>query len=177
MFFGRISGDDGRLFCFSAFGRSLGKTKGFLVSLLLISLGMLCVYFAPSLAWLLVFRFITGLGIGGILPNLATVASEFSTATARDFNVGIVQGGWPLGAILTGFVVAWVFPLLGWRATFLIASAFSFALLILVYFSCRNPLDSSPKRRISTRLGLENFSPLSTERPLCCYGRLFSLAF
>ena len=129
-----LAGMTAGCFVLAPLGDLWGRRKVFLVSLLLISLGMLCVYFAPSLAWLLVFRFITGLGIGGILPNLATVASEFSTPTARDFNVGIVQGGWPLGAILTGFVVAWVFPLLGWRATFLIASAFSFALLILVYF-------------------------------------------
>ena len=129
-----LAGMTAGCFVLAPLGDLWGRRKVFLYSLFLISLGMLCVYFAPSLAWLMVFRFITGLGIGGILPNLATVASEFSTPKARDFNVGIVQGGWPLGAILTGFVVAWVFPLLGWRATFLIASAFSFALLLLVYF-------------------------------------------
>ena len=129
-----LAGMTAGCFVLAPLGDQLGRRKVFLASLLLISSGMLLVYFAPSLTWLLVFRFITGLGIGGILPNLATVASEFSTPKARDFNVGIVQGGWPLGAILTGLVVAWVFPLLGWRATFLIASAFSFALLLFVYF-------------------------------------------
>ncbi len=129
-----LAGMTAGCFLIAPFGDQWGRRQVFLASLLLISVGMLLVYFAPSLTWLLVFRFITGLGIGGILPNLATVASEFSTDKTRDFNVGIVQGGWPLGAILTGFVVAWIFPLLGWRATFLIASAFSFALLLLVYF-------------------------------------------
>jgi MFS family permease len=129
-----LAGMTAGCFVLAPLGDLWGRRKVFLVSLFLISLGMLLVYFAPSLSWLMVFRFVTGLGIGGILPNLATVASEFSTPKARDFNVGIVQGGWPLGAILTGFVVSWVFPMLGWRATFLIASAFSFALLILVYF-------------------------------------------
>jgi MFS family permease len=95
---------------------------------------MLSVYFATSYGLLLVFRALTGLGIGGILPNLATVASEFSTDKTRDFNVGIVQGGWPLGAILTGFASAWIVPELGWRFAYLAAGIFSFTMLVGVYF-------------------------------------------
>jgi len=95
---------------------------------------MISVYFSETYSFLLVCRFVTGLGIGGILPNLATLASEFSNEKTRDFNVGIVQGGWPLGAILTGFVSGWVLPLYGWRHAYLIAGLFSFAMLVAVYF-------------------------------------------
>ena len=121
-------------FVLAPFGDRVGRRKIFLISLLLISAGMLSVYFATSYGLLLVFRALTGLGIGGILPNLATVASEFSTDKTRDFNVGIVQGGWPLGAILTGFASAWIVPELGWRFAYLAAGVFSFTMLVGVYF-------------------------------------------
>jgi MFS family permease len=121
-------------FILAPFGDRIGRRKIFLISLALISLGMLLANFSTSYGLLLVCRAITGLGIGGILPNLATVASEFSTDKTRDFNVGIVQGGWPLGAILTGFVSAWIVPAHGWRFAYLTAGLFSLAMLVAVFF-------------------------------------------
>ena len=121
-------------FLLAPLGDQIGRRKVFLISLLLISTGMLLAYFSSNYTLLLVCRALTGLGIGGILPNLATVASEFSTDKTRDFNVGIVQGGWPLGAILTGFVSAWIVPLYGWRFAYLSAGLFSFLMLIAVFF-------------------------------------------
>ncbi len=120
-------------FILAPLGDRIGRRKIFLISLLLISLGMLLVNFSTHYGLLLVCRAITGLGIGGILPNLATVAAEFSTDKTRDFNVGIVQGGWPLGAILTGFVSAWIVPLYGWRFAYLSAGLFSLGMLVAVY--------------------------------------------
>ncbi len=120
-------------FILAPLGDRIGRRKIFLISLLLISLGMLLVNFSTHYGLLLACRAITGLGIGGILPNLATVAAEFSTDKTRDFNVGIVQGGWPLGAILTGFVSAWIVPLYGWRFAYLIAGLFSLGMLVAVY--------------------------------------------
>lgn len=120
-------------FILAPLGDRIGRRKIFLISLLLISLGMLLVNFSTHYGLLLVCRAITGLGIGGILPNLATVAAEFSTDKTRDFNVGIVQAGWPLGAILTGFVSAWIVPLYGWRFAYLTAGLFSLGMLVAVY--------------------------------------------
>jgi MFS transporter, AAHS family, 4-hydroxybenzoate transporter len=115
-------------------GDKIGRRNIFLFSLFLITAGMLLVYFAEAYWQLLMFRTITGLGIGGILPNLATVASEISNEKRRDFNVGIVQAGWPLGAILTGFITIWVVPTYGWRFCYLLAGTVSFSMLVAVYF-------------------------------------------
>ena len=115
-------------------GDKIGRRNIFLLSLFLITTGMLLVYFADAYWQLLIFRVITGLGIGGILPNLATVASEISNEKNRDFNVGIVQAGWPLGAILTGFITVWIVPEYGWRFCYLIAGSVSFSMLIAIYF-------------------------------------------
>ncbi len=121
-------------FILAPYGDRIGRRKIFLISLFLISSGMLSVYLSSNYGLLLVCRALTGLGIGGILPNLATVASEFSTDKTRDFNVGIVQGGWPLGAILTGFASAWIVPMYGWRFAYLAAGIFSLLMFLAVFF-------------------------------------------
>ena len=85
-------------------GDRIGRKKIFFLSLLLISSGMLGVAASGSFTQLLLFRLLTGTGIGGLLPAMAAVAAEHSNEKWRDFNVGLVQGGWPIGAILIGFV-------------------------------------------------------------------------
>ncbi|HMG91095.1 MAG TPA: MFS transporter, partial [Chryseolinea sp.] len=108
----------------------VGRRKILIASLILISIGMIFVSICHSYQQLLWLRFLTGLGIGGILPVLAATASEFSSPKFRDFHVGLVQAGWPVGAILTGFVCAYTIPLYGWRTIFLLAGIVSFVMLI-----------------------------------------------
>jgi MFS transporter, AAHS family, 4-hydroxybenzoate transporter len=116
------------------FGDSIGRRKVFLISLTLITTGMLGVYAAQAYWHIIVCRLVTGLGIGGILPTMATTTSEFSNNKTRDFNVGLIQGGWPLGAILTGLFINAMMPEHGWRFIFLVAGLISFAMLVAVYF-------------------------------------------
>jgi benzoate transport len=119
----------------------IGRRKILLISLLLITIGMLLVSVCKSYPQLLALRFLTGLGIGGILPAMAATASEFSNNKYRDFNVGLVQAGWPVGAIVTGFVCAYTIPHHGWRFAFLMAGCVSSVMLLLVYFFMTDSLD------------------------------------
>jgi MFS transporter, AAHS family, 4-hydroxybenzoate transporter len=114
-------------------GDKIGRRNVFLIALGLISTGMLGVFAAKSYWQVLVCRIITGFGIGGILPTMASTTSEFSNNKTRDFNVGLIQGGWPLGAILTGFFINWVMPEHGWRFIFLVAGLVSLAMFVAVY--------------------------------------------
>jgi MFS transporter, AAHS family, 4-hydroxybenzoate transporter len=115
------------------FGDKIGRRNVFLIALSLITTGMLGVFAAQTYWQVLVCRVITGFGIGGILPTMASATSEFSNNKTRDFNVGLIQGGWPLGAILTGFFINWSMPEHGWRFIFLVAGLVSLAMLVAVY--------------------------------------------
>ena len=128
-----LAGMTAGCFLLAPLGDKIGRRKIFLVSLVLITSGMLLAYGVTSYAQLLTLRVLTGLGIGGILPNLATVAAEFSNTKRRDFSVGLVQAGWPLGAILTGFFTTWAVPEFGWRFAYLAAGLVSLAMLVGVY--------------------------------------------
>lgn len=112
----------------------IGRFKLLFVSTALIAFGMLATATINSLEQMLVLRFITGLGIGSILPTMAAIASEFSNEKNRNFSVGFVQGGWSVGAILTGFFVAWAVPQFGWRVVYATAGSISLVMLPLIYF-------------------------------------------
>jgi MFS transporter, AAHS family, 4-hydroxybenzoate transporter len=119
----------------------MGRRKILIFSLSLITIGMLLISMCNSYLLLLLLRFITGLGIGGILPAMAATASEFSNNKYRDFNVALVQAGWPTGAIITGFVCAYTIPHYGWRFAFLMAGCISLLMLLMVYFLMTDSLD------------------------------------
>jgi MFS transporter, AAHS family, 4-hydroxybenzoate transporter len=143
-------------FFLAPLGDKVGRRKIFITSLLLISSGMLLVAFCASYAQLLSFRFVTGLGIGGILPTMAATASEFSNNKYRDFNVGLVQAGWPVGAILTGFFCAYAIPTFGWRAAFLFAGCLSVLMLLGVVVYMTDSLEFLIKKQPENALSKIN---------------------
>lgn len=118
-----------------------GRRRIFLVSVGLIALSMLGVGLCRTYTLLLVLRFLTGLGIGGILPTMAATGAEFSNRKYRDVNVGLVQAGWPIGAILTGLLCARYLPVYGWHSAFLVASTLALLMWLLVFFFMTDSLD------------------------------------
>lgn len=162
-------------FFLAPLGDKIGRRKVFLLSLVLITGGMLLVFVSAAYWQLLVLRFLTGIGIGGILPTMAATASEFSNNKQRDFNVGLVQAGWPVGAILTGFFCAYTIPAYGWRFAFLFAGCISLLMLVLVWVYMTDSLDFLSKQQpenaqqkiniLLSKMGHEGISALP-EKPL-----------
>jgi benzoate transport len=143
---------------------TLGRRKIFIISLFLITTGMLLVWFCDSYSQLLLLRLLTGLGIGGILPAMAATASEFSNTKNRDFNVGLVQAGWPVGAIFTGLFCAYTIPEFGWRYAFLFAGFVSFVMLIAVVIFMTDSVEYLVKKQPED--ALEKMNALLTKMKL-----------
>lgn len=120
--------------CLAPIADKIGRFKLLFISTALIAMGMLATAMVNSLELMLILRFITGLGIGSILPTMAAIASEFANEKNRNFSVGFVQGGWSIGAILTGFFVAWATPQYGWRIVYATAGSISIIMLPMIYF-------------------------------------------
>ena len=86
-----------------AFGRVadlLGRKKIYGFEVLVLAAGAIASAFSPSLAWLVVFRFILGLGIGGDYPVSATIMSEYAGKRSRGRMVGLVFGMQGLGLVV-----------------------------------------------------------------------------
>ncbi|MFM1879437.1 MAG: hypothetical protein RLZZ241_2303 [Bacteroidota bacterium] len=166
----------------------MGRRRLFILALFLESAAMILSSLVDNFNQLLGLRFLAGLGIGGLLPAMAAVASEISNNRRKDLSVGFVQAGWPIGAILMGFFTAWAVPQFGWRSAYLaagIASALMFLMVVLfmpesvdyllkkqpkhalarinqiLLRTGMRPLDELPKRHVEKEQ--RRISPLSAE--------------
>jgi MFS transporter, AAHS family, 4-hydroxybenzoate transporter len=110
----------------------IGRRRLFIFAIVLETLAMMMSSMVTGYNQLLVLRFFAGLGIGGLLPTMAAVASEISNNRRKDLAVGFVQAGWPIGAILMGFYTAWIVPQFGWRSAYLSAGIISAIMLVMV---------------------------------------------
>ena len=89
---------------------------------------------ATSVQELLILRFITGIGLGCVVPNATALAGEYSPRRLRVTVMMIVSVGFTAGAAFGGFVSAWLIPNFGWRAVFYFGGAVPFVLAILMFF-------------------------------------------
>jgi benzoate transport len=115
-------------------GDSIGRRKLLTLALALIAIGMLGVTFATSVRELLVLRFITGCGLGGVVPTMAAFAAELSPQRHRSFAVTLVQGGYPLGATITGLLAARMMPAFGWQSLFILGGVITVLSVPFVHF-------------------------------------------
>jgi benzoate transport len=114
-------------------GDSIGRRKVLVVSLLLIAAGMLGATLATNVPTLLLARLATGLGIGGVVPTMAAFATELSPLRRRSFAVTLVQGGYPLGSMLTGVAALWLLPAFGWHSLFVLGGVLTLASIPFVF--------------------------------------------
>jgi putative MFS transporter len=115
-----------------------------IATLLLFSIATGASAFAPSLAVLLLLRFLAGLGLGGELPVASTLVSELAPARQRGFLVVILESFWGWGSILAALIAFLLIPRFGWQAGFLAG-----ALPALYAFTLRRALPESPRFLLS----------------------------
>ncbi len=82
----------------------LGRRKIYGLEALLMIIGALASAFAPNFTFLLVCRFILGIGVGGDYPMSATLMTEFSNRKNRGKLVGLVFAMQGLGTV-AGYVI------------------------------------------------------------------------
>ena len=82
----------------------IGRRRTILGCLVAMAAGMFMVTTAHDIVTLSVWRVITGLGIGGMLAAINAVAAEFANRRRRNLSLAIMVIGYPIGAVLGGFV-------------------------------------------------------------------------
>ncbi len=134
----------------------IGRRKMILVALIIITTGMLISGASQTIFQLAAARVYTGLGIGAIIASMAAMVAEYSSDKHRNFCVALLQAGYPIGAVLTGFVSAEVMPLHGWRPMFIGATIVSALMLPIVYFLLPESLEHIAKRQPKNALDTIN---------------------
>jgi MFS transporter, AAHS family, 3-hydroxyphenylpropionic acid transporter len=77
---------------------------------------------APDMNSLIAARFLTGLGLGGAMPNLIALAADSSTSKSRTANIAAAYVGMPFGGVAASLVI-FLIPLDAWRLVFQIGGA------------------------------------------------------
>jgi len=91
---------------------------------------------ADSVRTLLILRFITGLGLGGAMPNAIALTTEYAPRRIRATTVMIMFCGFSLGAFLGGVAAAGLISRFGWKSVFVLGGivpclAFPFLAMLL----------------------------------------------
>ena len=95
-----------------------GRRPTILLGLVMITVGMLAVWVTTTPAQLSGLRFLTGLGIGTLLPTLNTLVAEYTPIAWQSLTVSIYATGYPIGAALSGIVAPSLIEHIGWRAVY-----------------------------------------------------------
>ena len=106
----------------------IGRKKIIIVSTLSFGIGALLTAFVKDVNSLLAIRFLTGLGLGGAMPNAVAMTSEFNPRRRRATMVMIMFCGFSVGAALGGLLAAALIPQFGWRSVFVVGGIAPLAL-------------------------------------------------
>lgn len=106
---------------FGALGDKYGRKKVLEWTIIVYSVGTLLSAFAWSFYSLIIFRFITGFGVGGEWATGQIYINETFPDKLRAKFGAFMQSGAPIGVILASIVGGVVSPVIGWRLTFLIS--------------------------------------------------------
>lgn len=101
----------------------IGRKKIILFSTLAFGIGTLITARVNDVNALLAIRFLTGLGLGGAMPNTIALTSEFSPRRRRATMVMAMFVGFSIGAALGGLLAAALIPQFGWRSVFIVGGA------------------------------------------------------
>ena len=112
----------GALF-FGPLADRVGRKKIIILSTLAFGVGALVTAFVHDVGLLIAIRFLTGLGLGGAMPNAIAMTSEFNPRRRRATMVMIMFCGFSVGAALGGLLAAAIIPQFGWRSVFIIGGA------------------------------------------------------
>jgi MFS transporter, AAHS family, 4-hydroxybenzoate transporter len=106
----------------------VGRKKIIIFSTLAFGIGTLVTAFVSDVSSLFVIRLLTGLGLGGAMPNTIALTSEFSPHRRRATMVMVMFVGFSIGAALGGLLAAALIPQFGWRSVFVVGGAAPLAL-------------------------------------------------
>jgi putative MFS transporter len=98
--------------------------------------------FAPDFTWLLVLRFLTGIGVGGTLPVDYTMMAEFLPSDRRGRWLVLLESFWAVGTLLLAVLalVALRWGVDAWRAIFLVTGLPALVGVVLRLYVPESPM-------------------------------------
>jgi benzoate transport len=144
----------------------IGRRALTIISLSIAGAGMCLSVFAVGPTDLLIYRIITGVGVGGMIANLIVLVSEYSSDKRRGSIIGVYAAGYPIGATLGGVIAAPLLPVFGWRSVFVVGATLTVLLLVVSIRLLPESLDFLLTRRPANALATTNAILTRMNRPV-----------
>ncbi|MBA4819758.1 aromatic acid/H+ symport family MFS transporter [Pantoea ananatis] len=97
-----------------------GRRLMIIFSVLFFGLWTLVTAFSHSIEQMILFRFLTGLGLGAAMPNVSTLVAEYAPERRRSFIITVVFCGFTFGAASGGFAASWLLLRYEWHSVLLL---------------------------------------------------------
>jgi benzoate transport len=112
----------------------IGRRPTILGCLVVMIGGMILAATAGAVTPLLVYRFCTGLGIGGMLASVNAMTAEYSNAKRRNLAVTLMAAGYPAGVIFGGTIASMLLRSYDWPSVFVFGAILTACFLPLVWY-------------------------------------------
>ena len=107
---------------FGTLADKIGRKKGIAICFVLFSTATILNGFASNPTEFGIFRFIAGLGCGGLMPNAVALMNEYAPKRLRSTLVAVMFSGYSLGGMLAAGVGIYMLPRFGWESMFFAAA-------------------------------------------------------
>ncbi|UPG63890.1 MFS transporter [Metabacillus endolithicus] len=121
----------GALF-FGFMADKIGRKKVIIICTILFSVGSILSGLSSTIYTFGFFRFVAGLGVGGVMPNVVALTTEYSPRKNRAIMVAAIFSGMQVGGILAAGMTMWLLGEVGWRVLYFIGGAPLFIVPLLL---------------------------------------------
>jgi putative MFS transporter len=114
----------------------VGRRRVFMITIATLSVGTGALTLTPESAqygwpYLILFRFIIGLGVGGLVCVDLPLVQEFMPVSKRGMVTGLITSSTPVAFFVGSIMVAYLAPYVGWRGVMAICFVLSFVTLVI----------------------------------------------
>lgn len=100
----------------------MGRKKIIMFCVAIFSIFTALCGFANSPAQFGIFRFLTGLGLGGVVPNVVALTTEYSPKSLRSILTTTMFSGYAVGGVISAALGIVLIPRFGWESVFFVGA-------------------------------------------------------
>lgn len=114
-------------------GDRIGRRPLIVFGVLTVAVATLGTSLADSIPEFILWRLLTGAGLGACLPNCTALSAELAPERLRATLMSVVSAGIPLGLAAAGMLAPMVVAFGGWQGLFIIPGLFAALLAVLLW--------------------------------------------
>ncbi|MGE0113555.1 MAG: MFS transporter [Steroidobacteraceae bacterium] len=137
-------------------GDRFGRRRTAIFAFALAGVASVACSITGSIVQLSVLRLIVGIGLGGVIPNLIALTSEYAPRRMQTTLVTLIYSGLPAGSAIGGAIAGFLLPIYGWRGILLLGGLLPLFLLLFV-----RSLPETMSREAATESGRQRLLALA----------------